>query len=190
MNELFPVFLQLHTLNTLVVGGGPVGLEKLQALLFNSPSARIQVIAEEFTEETAHFLAEHPAIGWEQRSFEEKDLASRDLVILATNNAELNQRIRNFARARHLLINVADKPELCDFYLGSVVRKGNLKVAISTNGKSPTMAKRLKEFFQDLLPEEIDETLELMKTYRDQLKGDFKYKVEQLNAHTREVLKP
>src|SRR5690606_31859750 len=120
----------------------------------------------------------------------ERDLEDVDLVILATNNEELNQRIRNFARTRNLLINVADKPALCDFYLGSVVRKGNLKVAISTNGKSPTMAKRLKEFFQDLLPEEIDESLELMKAYRDQLKGDFKYKVEQLNAHTREVLKP
>jgi precorrin-2 dehydrogenase/sirohydrochlorin ferrochelatase len=190
MNELFPIFLKLNHLKTLLVGGGPVGLEKLQALLANSPSAHIKIVAKGFSKETKAFIAEHNHLLVEERSFEERDLEDVDLVILATNNEELNQRIRNFARTRNLLINVADKPALCDFYLGSVVRKGNLKVAISTNGKSPTMAKRLKEFFQDLLPEEIDESLELMKAYRDQLKGDFKYKVEQLNAHTREVLKP
>ena len=86
------------------------------------------------------------------------------------------------------MLNVADKPDLCDFYLGSIVQKGNLKIGISTNGKSPTMAKRLKEFFNEILPEEIDETLELLQEYRNQLRGDLEHKIKQLNAHTQEIV--
>src|SRR5690606_9623572 len=108
--------------------------------------------------------------------------------MLATNNASLNAHVRQLASKHHILLNVADKPALCDFYLGSVVSRGNLKVGISTNGKSPTIAKRLKEFFNDLLPEEIDETLDLMGELRNTLKGDFQEKVRVLNEHTKDVL--
>ncbi|MCD8541037.1 MAG: bifunctional precorrin-2 dehydrogenase/sirohydrochlorin ferrochelatase [Leadbetterella sp.] len=188
MNELFPIFLKMHEIRTLLVGAGPVGLEKLQAILKNSPRAAVDVVAREVSEETGAFIARQKTVRLFQKEFEESDLDDKDLVILATNNAGLNERIRTFAKERHLLLNVADKPALCDFYLGSVVQKGNLKLGISTNGKSPTMAKRLKEFFNDILPEEIDETLELMLRYRNQLKGDFKEKVEALNAHTKDAL--
>jgi len=185
MNELFPIFLKMHEIRTLLVGAGPVGLEKLQAILKNSPRARVDVVAREIEEETRAFIAQHSTVSLLRKEFEESDLDHKDLVILATNNAGLNERIRTFARERHILLNVADKPALCDFYLGAVVQKGSLKLGISTNGKSPTMAKRLKEFFNDILPEEIDETLQLMHEYRNRLKGDFKEKVETLNAHTR-----
>lgn len=188
MNELFPIFLKMHEIRTLLVGAGPVGLEKLQAILKNSPRAAVDVVAQEIDEETRTFIAQHSTVRLFRKEFEESDLEHKDLVILATNNAGLNERIRNFAKERHILLNVADKPALCDFYLGSVVQKGNLKLGISTNGKSPTMAKRLKEFFNDILPEEIDETLELMQEYRNQLKGDFKEKVEVLNIHTKNAL--
>ncbi|MFS0490359.1 bifunctional precorrin-2 dehydrogenase/sirohydrochlorin ferrochelatase [Leadbetterella byssophila] len=189
MNELFPIFLKLHELQTLVVGGGPVALEKLQAIVYNSPQAKVRVIAKEYSKETQEFLVAQPHLQWRTKDWEPEDLEEIDLVILATNNPKLNQTVRALSREKHLLINVADKPALCDFYLSSVVRKGNLKLAISTNGKSPTMAKRLKEIFSDLLPEEIDEALDLLQTYRNQLKGDFKHKVETLNAHTLAVLK-
>ncbi|MBX2954319.1 MAG: bifunctional precorrin-2 dehydrogenase/sirohydrochlorin ferrochelatase [Leadbetterella sp.] len=188
MNELFPIFLKMHEIRTLLVGAGPVGLEKLQAILKSSPRARVEVVAQEADEETQAFIAQHDTITLHRKAFEESDLDGKDLVILATNNAALNERIRTFAEERHILLNVADKPDLCNFYLGSVVQKGNLKLGISTNGKSPTMAKRLKEFFNDILPEEIDETLQLMQEYRNQLKGDFRHKVETLNAHTREFI--
>src|SRR5690606_6499040 len=108
--------------------------------------------------------------------------------IIATNNEVLNERIRQLTRERNILLNVADKPALCDFYLGSVVQKGNLKIGISTNGKSPTMAKRLKEILDSIVPEEIDETLALMHQMRDQLKGDLRKKIKVLNAHTQEIV--
>ncbi len=188
MNELFPIFVKMDQIHTLLVGAGPVGLEKLQAILKSSPRARIDVVAQQVDEETAEWIGKYETVRLFRKEFEESDLNDKDLVILATNNAGLNERIRTFAKERHLLLNAADKPALCDFYLSSVVQKGNLKLGISTNGKSPTMAKRLKEFFNDILPEEIDETLELMLQYRNQLKGDFKEKVEVLNAHTKGAL--
>ncbi len=189
MNNLFPIYLKLNQLNTLLVGGGPVGMEKLQALMSNSPEAKVHVVAKEIDKLTEEFIAQHATVQFSHREFIERDLDGVDLVVLATNNEFFNEEVRKLASERNILLNVADKPDLCDFYLGSVVQKGNLKIGISTNGKSPTMAKRLKEFLNEILPDEIDETLELMQQYRNQLKGDFKHKVDTLNAHTKEFLK-
>jgi uncharacterized membrane protein YfcA len=85
-------------------------------------------------------------------------------------------------------VNVADKPDLCDFYLGSIVKKGSLKIAISTNGKSPTIAKRLRETFTEVIPDEMDLVLDNMQHIRHQLTGDFNYKVKELNKITTEYL--
>jgi len=187
-NPLFPVFLQLNQLHVLLVGGGKVGLEKLTALLGNSPNAAVTVVARKISTDVRRFAADYPTIRLYERTFEETDLDDVDLVVVASNNPELNIRIRRECRKRHLLINVADKPDLCDFYLGSIVKKGNLKLGISTNGKSPTIAKRIKELLDQALPEEIDETLTYMSQLRDLLKGDFKEKVKALNAHTAMLL--
>ncbi|MCT1525391.1 precorrin-2 dehydrogenase/sirohydrochlorin ferrochelatase family protein [Sphingobacterium hotanense] len=189
MNTLFPIYVKLDQINTLLIGGGPVGLEKLQALLSNSPRARVKIIARDVIDEIVALVNSNEVLSLEIREFQEHDLEGIDLLIMATNNPEFNEEVKQLAKSRHLLINVADKPDLCDFYLGSVVQKGNLKIGISTNGKSPTIAKRLKEFLNDLLPEEIDETLNLMASYRNSLKGDFQRKVTVLNAHTESLLK-
>ena len=84
------------------------------------------------------------------------------------------------------LVNIADTPELCDFFLGGIVTKGDLKLAISTNGKSPTMAKRFRQVLEDIIPEETNQLLEQMHEFRNHLKGDFKYKVDVLNELTKE----
>lgn len=187
-NELFPIFLQLNKLHTLLVGGGNVALEKLTALLGNSPKAKITVVAAEISAQVREFSAPYPSVLFHERLFKDSDLDRVDIVVVASNNSRLNEYIRKEARQRNLLINVADKPDLCDFYLGSVVKKGNLKIGISTNGKSPTIAKRMKELLNDALPHEIDETLHYMGKLREQLKGDFTDKVRQLNAHTAALL--
>lgn len=188
MNELFPIYLKLSELRTLVVGAGPVGLEKLEAIYRNSPTALVYVVALNATSEFLKFISDKQTVFFEQRAFEEKDLDGKDIAILATNNDDLNQEIRSLARKRNLLLNVADKPDLCDFYLGSVVQKGNLKIGISTNGKSPTIAKRVKDFLNDVIPDEIDETLELLQQMRNGLKGDFQEKVRVLNENTKNLL--
>lgn len=187
-NPLFPVYLQLNSLHTLVVGGGNVALEKLTALLGNSPQARITLVASQVSEAVRDFVRGFPTVSVEERNFAVEDLEGKDVVVVASNNDRLNEWIRTEARQRHVLINVADKPALCDFYLGSVVKKGNLKIGISTNGKSPTIAKRLKELLQEALPEELDETLGYMSELRERLRGDFADKVRVLNAHTASLL--
>ncbi len=189
-NQLFPVFLKLNNLHTVLIGGGNVGLEKLTAVLNNSNHARVTVISREFLPEVHTLASQYPAIRIVQKSFTDDDLNDADIVIAATNDSELNNYIRNAAHDRKLLINVADKPELCDFYLGSIVQKGDLKLAISTNGKSPTVAKRLKEVLNQSLPAELDTTLQQMSELRNTLQGDFADKVKKLNNVTAVLVEP
>ena len=144
-NKLFPVFLKLEDLNVLLAGAGNVGLEKLQAILSNAPETSITVIANEINEEVKKLAATHSTILLIERAFEPADLDNKDIVVVAVNDTSVSGYIRVLAKQKKLLVNVADNPDLCDFYLGSIVQKGNLKIAISTNGKSPTVAKRLKE---------------------------------------------
>lgn len=186
-SQLFPVFIKLNQLNTLLVGAGNVGLEKISALLANSPDAKIKVVATTVSDELRSFVARFAGVSIHTKNYETSDLDDADIVFVASNNHILNQQIRAEANARNLLVNFADKPELCDFYLGSVVQKGDLKIGISTNGKSPTIAKRLREVLSDSLPNELNRTLQNMSELRSALSGDFTQKVQELNRIT-EVL--
>ena len=183
-NELFPIFLKANDLKVLLVGGGQVGLDKLNALLSNSPNCEVTVVAEQFSQDFLSFAELHENVSLENKAFEPSDLVSKQLVISALNNVELSSEIKSKANEEGILFNAADKPQLCDFYLGSVVRKGNLKIGISTNGKSPTLAKRLKEVLDENLPKELDESLIQLNRLRSNLSGDFRKKVEKLNSVT------
>ncbi len=183
-NNLFPVFLKLRNINTLLVGGGNVGLEKLEALIKNDPEVNVTIVSKTFLPEILVLTQSHQQIGLIQRAFTVEDLEGRDLVILATDQPQLHIEITKETRKRNILTNVADTPDLCDFYLGSTVTKGNLKIGISTNGQSPTFAKRFREVLEEVLPEETNELLNNLKAIRDRLKGDFSDKVIKLNALT------
>ncbi len=185
VNNLFPVFLKLEYLSVLVVGGGNVGLEKLMAIINNSPAATIKLVAVTINDAIIDAASNHTNIELIQRPFQKTDLDGIDVAIIAVNDPATSRTIRAVAKEKGKLVNVADQPDLCDFYLSSVVRKGNLKIAISTNGKSPTIAKRLKETFNELLPDKLDEVLTNMQGIRNQLKGDFASKVNTLNEVTK-----
>jgi hypothetical protein len=184
-SPLYPIFLKLHQLRVLLVGGGNVGLEKLGSLLGNSPDAAITIVAPIVKEEIKTLISEHPNCVIVERAFEETDLNEKELVICATDDKQLHQQIKQLANQRKLLVNVADTPELCDFYLGSIIQKGNLKIAISTNGKSPTVAKRLKEIINQLIPDDINDLLNNIEKIRQGLDGSFEDKIKQLNELTR-----
>ncbi|MDB5273158.1 MAG: cysG [Chitinophagaceae bacterium] len=183
-NNLFPIFVKLENLRLLVVGGGAVGLEKTKAVLENSPLASVTVVAPEIKEELVALKNTYPHLKLIYASYALEHLTEKDLVIAATCIKELNKQVWSDAKLNKILINVADTPELCDFYLSSIVKKGNLKIAVSTNGKSPTMAKRIREVLEEALPEEIDELLDRLHEIREKLRGDFDYKVKKMNDIT------
>jgi len=190
-NTLFPIFLKLDKIHTLLVGGGYVGLEKLEALLKSCPRAKVSLVATKILkEEIRQLAAAHPGVSLSERSFEEADLENKDFVILATDNAKLHKEIKVLTRAKNIITNVADTPPLCDAYLGSIVKKGDLKIAISTNGKSPTISKRMREYLTEAIPEAgtMQELLDNMQEIRNRLKGDFEYKVKMLDQITQDWL--
>jgi len=184
MNTLFPIFLKLEHLHTLVVGGGNVGLEKLEAILRNSPQAKVTLVAPEIREEIKALVAQHD-LKLVTEKYNQSFLEDKDLVIVGTDDKAVNQQVQQDCHAKRILVNVADTPDLCDFYLSSVVQKGDLKVAISTNGKSPTFAKRFREVLESILPDSLQETLDNLQSIRNKLKGDFQDKVEKLNEITK-----
>jgi precorrin-2 dehydrogenase/sirohydrochlorin ferrochelatase len=171
------------------VGAGVVGLEKLTFLLKSSPNARVTVLAPEISEDVKRLADHNERLVLVQDIYRKKYLEEKHLVIAATNDKEVNKEIHKDAKERFLLVNVADTPEYCDFYLGGIVTKGNVKIAISTNGKSPTTAKRLRQLLEEVVPENINEMVENINLYRETLKGDFEYKVKALNKLTEELIK-
>lgn len=186
-NELFPVFLKLNEIKVLVVGGGKVALEKLTAVLTNSPRTDVTLVTETIIDELKEYVTLFPNVQLIIDTFNPSYLEGKNVVLTALNDVEMSEKIKVLANEKGLLYNAADKPELCDFYLGSIVTKGNLKIAISTNGKSPTVAKRLKEIFNENIPNEIDNSLINLSKIREHLKGDFQQKVIQLDRITSEL---
>ena len=185
MNTLFPIFVKAEQLHILIVGGGYVGLEKLTAVLVNSPAARVTLVAPEIRPEILDLCQTHPNVSLHKESYQHEHLDSCDLVIVGTNDKVVNRQVQTDCKARRIMVNVADTPDLCDFYLSSVVKKGDLKIAISTNGKSPTFAKRFREVLEDILPDSLQDTLDNLTAIRQQLKGDFVQKMEKLNEITK-----
>lgn len=189
MNTLYPVFLKVNQLPILIVGGGYVGYEKISLILKNSPNARIILVATEISSKIRSLLVGRVhQVTLIERPFQLYDLEKKSLVIVATDNRSLNKYIWSAAKTKGIIVNVADTPLLCDFYLGSIVTKGDLKIAISTNGKSPTFAKRLRQLLENILPEEIEGLLDNMYDFRQSLGVDFERKVKILNALTESLL--
>jgi siroheme synthase-like protein len=187
-NLLFPIFLKLENLKLLIVGGGAIGLEKLQAVIKNSPGTPVTLVATWISDEVRALARDYNNILLIEKPYAVADLEDKDLVIVATNDRSLSEIIKKDTKQKRILTNVADKPDLCDFYLGSVVKKGDLKIAISTNGKSPTMAKRIREFLENSLPDSMQNVLDNLNAIRNQVEGDLNKKIEVLNEVTSDFL--
>lgn len=187
-NPLFPIFINPLKVKYLIVGGGKSGTEKLFFLLKNSPEADITIVSPVVSSKIYELSDKYSNVRLQNKEFDPSDLLKKNIVIIATNNTDLNQRIRLEAKQLRLLVNVVDKPLLSDFYFGSVVTKGNLKIGISTNGKSPTFAKRFREILENILPDEMENVLDNLNTLRDNLKSNFTEKVRELNKITSNLI--
>jgi precorrin-2 dehydrogenase/sirohydrochlorin ferrochelatase len=183
-NNLYPIFLKTKSLNVLLVGGGNVAEEKLTFLLKSSPDAHVTIVSPMFRQGTIA-LAKKGCVTLIKDVYDKRYLAGKHMVVATTDMPEINVHVWQDCRAVSKLVNVADNPPYCDFYMGGIVTKGNVKIAISTNGKSPTTAKRLRQFFEDVLPENIDDLVRNLNKYRKTIKGNFEEKVEKLNEFTK-----
>lgn len=186
-NNLYPIFLKAKNLNVLIVGGGFVAEEKLTFLLKSSPDAKVTMVSPMFREGTIE-LAKKGDVTLIKKKYSRRFLKGKHIVVATTDVPEVNVKVYKHCRKRSILVNVADNPPYCDFYMGGIVTKGNVKVAISTNGKSPTTAKRLRQFFEDVIPENIDDLVKNLNEFRKTIKGDFEEKVETLNEFTKGLI--
>lgn len=186
-NNLYPIFLKTSNLTILIVGGGNVAEEKLTFLTKSSPDANITMVSPMFREGTLQ-LAKQFNVELITDVYHPKYLAGKHMVIATTDVPEVNIQVYTDCRKENKLVNVADNPPYCDFYMGGIVTKGNVKIAISTNGKSPTTAKRLRQFFEEVIPEDISKMVENLNAYRKTLKGDFEEKVEKMNEATKKLV--
>lgn len=142
MTSLFPMFMKLKGRQILIVGAGNVGEPKIAGLL--ETGARIRVVALEATPNVREW-ADQGRIRLELRRFEPDDLSGMFLAVVATSSRNLNERIYAEAQRRGVLCNVVDVPDLCDFFYPSVVRRGDLQIAVSTAGKSPSLAQKIRQ---------------------------------------------
>ncbi|MEE9362998.1 MAG: bifunctional precorrin-2 dehydrogenase/sirohydrochlorin ferrochelatase [Cellulophaga sp.] len=186
-NNLYPIFLKMSKLTVLIVGGGDVAEEKLNFLTKSSPDATVVMVAP-FFKEGVLALASKFNVTLIQENYGKEHLQDKQMVVATTDVIEVNLEVYHDCRERNILVNVADNPPYCDFYMGGIVTKGNVKIAISTNGKSPTTAKRLRQFFEEVIPEDINKMVENLNAYRKTIKGDFSNKVTVLNKLTEELL--
>ena len=142
MTNLFPMFMKLSARPCLVVGAGRVGEPKIAGLL--ETGAIIRVVALEASS-TVREWARAGQIELELRAFTPDDLDGAFLAVVATNSRSLNERVYHEAQLRGVLCNVVDVPDLCDFFYPSVVRRGDLQIAVSTAGQSPSLAQKIRQ---------------------------------------------
>ena len=186
-NNLYPIFLKTSKLSILIVGGGKVAAEKLTFLTKSSPDANVIMVSPEYRESTLQ-LAKKYHVELIIDKYHEKYLVGKHMIVATTDNTEVNIQVYQDCRKLDKLVNVADNPPYCDFYMGGIVTKGNVKIAISTNGKSPTTAKRLRQFFEEVIPEDINKMVLNLNSFRKTIKGDFEQKVEKMNEVTKALV--
>jgi precorrin-2 dehydrogenase / sirohydrochlorin ferrochelatase len=160
--------LRLKGRRCLVVGGGDIGLEKVEGLL--ACGADVTLVAPD-AHPALRELAQEGSIRWEAREYEPGDLEGCLIVIAATDDTDVNIRVFNDAERRAMLVNVVDVPPLCSFILPAIVRTGPLAVAISTAGASPALAKRMKREIAELFGEPYAELAVLLNDARGWAKG-------------------
>ena len=162
----YPVHLDIKNRNCLVVGGGAVGSRKVKSLL--ECGAHVTVVSPDPTPQLIR-LASEKSITLKKRAYHSEDLTGMFLVIGATDDEALNHQISEDAEQSHILCNIADRPEVCNFILPSIVRRGDLVITISTSGKSPALAKHLRQKLETQFGREYADFLLLMGAIRQKL---------------------
>ena len=166
MNTYYPVYIEMRGQPCVVVGGGKIAEGKVDGLL--AVQAQVKIVSPELTPQLQSLVAENK-ITYIPRTYQTGDLADAFMVICATDQPEINHQVWQDASANHQLVNVVDDTPRCNFIAASILRKGDLTIAISTSGKAPALAVRLKERLQEELGSEYERFLELSGQLREPL---------------------
>jgi precorrin-2 dehydrogenase/sirohydrochlorin ferrochelatase len=166
--KYYPAYLDIRNRRCLVVGGGGVGTRKVKTLL--DCGARVTIISPQASGQLIK-LADNEHVSITKRSYQPGDLEGMFLVIGATDDERINRQISRDAEKRGMLCNIADRPEICNFILPSIVHRGDLTISISTAGRSPAMAKKLRQDLEKQYGEEYADFLRLMGAIRQKLLG-------------------
>lgn len=161
--KYYPICLQIEGRRCLVVGGGKVAERKAQGLL--ESGASVVVISPELTEGLRR-MQEAGTIAWQARGYRQDDVVGFFLVMAATDDRQVQDQVQADAECHQILLNVADVPEKCNFILPALVKRGPLSIAISTSGKSPALAKRLRRELQGLIGQDYQCLTEVMGLIR------------------------
>ncbi len=168
MAHLYPIYLQLAGKKCLVVGGGKVAERKVETLL--EYDAIIRVVSPA-AQPSIHRWAEQGLLEWRQGFFQPPDLDEVFLVFIATGDANVNKGIAALCREQGLLVNAVDDPPNCDFFVPAVLRRNSLSVAISTEGKSPLLAGKLRRQLENIVTPEYGEWVEILGGLRERIKS-------------------
>ncbi|MCP4682259.1 MAG: bifunctional precorrin-2 dehydrogenase/sirohydrochlorin ferrochelatase [Desulfobacterales bacterium] len=162
----YPIFIELEGKNVLVVGGGLVAQRKVETFL--KYGASIYIVSRELTDKLK-VLVEAQNIRYIGEEFHEENLEGIFLVVAATDDKQLNHKISEGAHKRSMLINAVDQPDDCNFIVPSIVKKGDLSIAISTSGKSPALAKKIRKRLEAEYGSEYEIFLKIMGRLRNEI---------------------
>ena len=168
MAHLYPIYLNLAGKGCLVVGGGQVAERKTATLL--EYEAKVRLVSPEVTRCIDNWAVKN-LITWRRGVFQPEDLEEIFLVFIATGDSEVNKDITALCREKGILVNAVDDPPNCDFYVPSILRRNSLCLAISTEGKSPLLAAKLRRELEDIITVEYGEWVEILGSLRDEIKN-------------------
>jgi precorrin-2 dehydrogenase/sirohydrochlorin ferrochelatase len=159
VKKFYPLFIDISQKHCTVVGGGSIAARKTKDLI--SYGAKIRLISKEICDELKHY-AENKTIEWVSENYKEGQINGSFLVIAATNNNKVNKQIYEEAKQKGIMVNVIDSPELCSFIVPSRVVQGDLNIAISTNGKSPLLSKKIRQELESYYGPEYAEFIDII----------------------------
>ena len=168
--DILPIFFKVKDQNCLVVGGGEIALRKIRLLL--NVGAHVHIVAPELAS-SVEKLVTSSDIQYRRGVFEATDLDAIMLVIAATNQKPVNEQISRLAKQRGLLVNVVDSPELCSFFVPSIIDRSPIVVAVSSGGTSPVLARLLRARLETVIPASYGRLAHLVKGFREQVKERF-----------------
>lgn len=162
----FPIYLQMDSIKVLVIGGGKIALEKLEKII--NFTSDIEIIAKDISDKCGEFLETHN-LNFSQRAYGVGDVDSFDLIVVAVDDISLQKEIFEECKTLNKLCNSVDSVEYCNFIFPAFIKEGGVTIAISTSGKSPALAKHLKQYLKSKLPNDIGSFLDYMDELRKSL---------------------